>query len=97
MARVAILLQVMLLTPQLLRPEAQSDPARTNVGFQTSVTFNAREQLLLKLRTGSQVGQPTTFLMNLIPSAPLTGIGNLLLGPINPPLQTVLLQPLRPL
>ena len=34
MTGIAIGLQVMLLTPQPLRPEAQPDPARTKVGFQ---------------------------------------------------------------
>ena len=83
MTVVAILLQVMLLTPQLLRPEAQSDPALRNVGFQSNQPV-------------SKISEPPLLLMNLIPSAPLSGIGNLPLGPINPPLQTVLLQPLRP-
>ena len=43
----------------------------------------------------SKISQPPLLLMNLIPSAMLSGIGNLPLGPSNPPLQTVLLQPLR--
>ena len=77
MAGVAIGLQVVLLTPQPLGPEAQPYQALRDVGFQSSQPV-------------STIGQPPLLLMNLIPSAPLSGIRNLPLGSSNPPLQTVL-------
>ena len=72
----------MLLLPQPLGPETQPYQALLDVGFQSN-------QLV------SQIGQPPLLLMNLIPSAPLSGIRNLPLGPSNPPPQTIMLQPLR--
>ena len=58
---------------------SQPHQARRNVGFQSN-------QLV------SQIGQPPLLLMNLIPSASLSGIRNLPLGPSNPPPQAVLTQ-----
>ena len=81
-APITVGLQVMLLPPQPPGPEAQPYQALRNVGFQSNQPV-------------SKISQPPLLLMNLIPSAPLSGIGNLPLGPSNPPLQTVLLQPLR--
>ena len=79
---VAILLKVMLLARQPLGPETQPYQALRDVGFQSNQPV-------------SKISQPPLLLMNLFPSAPLSGTGNLPLGPINPPLQTVLLQPLQ--
>ena len=77
MTRIVILLKVMLLAPQPLGPEAQPYQALRNVGFQSNQPV-------------SKISQPPLLLMNLIPSAPLSGIRNLPLGSSNPPLQTVL-------
>ena len=64
MTGVAILLQVMLLPPQPLRPEAQPDPARRNVGLQSR-------------QPGPQTGQPPPLLVNLVPPALFLGLRNL--------------------
>ena len=64
MTRIAILLKVMLLAPQPLGPEAQPYQARRNVGFQSNQPV-------------SKISEPPLLLMNLIPSAPLSGIRNL--------------------
>ena len=76
MAAVTVFRKLVLLPPKPLRPEAQPDPARSNVSFQ-------------HLHPVPQVGQPTPLLMNLIPSAAFSGIENLPLSPGNPPLQVV--------
>ena len=76
MTAVAVCLEVVLLAPQPLRPEAQPHSARRNVSFQCSQPV-------------PQIGQPPFLLMNLTESATFSGIGYLPLGPNNPALQVV--------
>ena len=68
MAGVAVGLEIALLPPQPLRPEAQPHPARSYVGFQ------CRQPV-------PQIGQPPFLLMNLIKPTVFGGIGGLLLSP----------------
>ena len=82
MTGVAILLQVMLLPPQPLRPEAQPHPARRNVGLQ-------------HCQFGFQVRQPPPLLVNLLPPTLFLGLRNLPFRLSNSPLQAVHPQPLR--
>ena len=69
MAGVAVGLQMMLLAPQPLRPEAQPHSALSYVAFQCS-------------QPDSQIGQPPFLLMDLIPPAMPSGIGDLLAQPV---------------
>ena len=82
MTVVAILLQVMLLTPQPLRPETQPDPALRNIGLQSR-------------QPGLQIGQPPPLLVNLLPPALFLSLRNLPFRLSNSPLQAVHPQPLR--
>ena len=61
MTGVAILLKVMLLPPQPLRPEAQPHPARRNVGLQSNQPV-------------SKIGQPPPLLVNLLPPTLFLGL-----------------------
>ena len=74
--------KVMLLPPQLLRPEAQPHPARCNIGLQS------RQPVL-------QIGQPPPLLVNLLPPTPFLSLRNLPFRLSNSPLQAVHPQPLR--
>ena len=82
MARIAILLQVMLLPPQPFRPEAQPHPARRNVGLQSR-------------QPGLQIGQPPPLLVNLLPPTLFLGLRNLPFRLSNSPLQAIHSQLLR--
>ena len=68
MTGISIGLQVVLFPPQPLGPEAQSHLIPGYVRFQNC-------------QTASQVAQPTTLLMDLLPAALLPGIGYLTLRP----------------
>ena len=63
MTGVAILLQVLLLTPQPPGPEAQPHPARRNVGLQSNQPV-------------SKIGQPPPLLVNLLPPTLFRGLRN---------------------
>ena len=82
MTVVAILLKVMLLTPQPFRPEAQPHPARRNISLQHG-------------QFGFQVRPPPPLLVNLLPPTLFLGLRNLPFRLSNSPLQAIHPQPLR--
>ena len=76
MAGVTVLRQVTLFPPEFLGPEAQPDSVRSKVRPQ-------RRQPMPQIR------QTSSLVVHLFPSLTLSGIGNLTLGPRDPPTQTI--------